>query len=94
MNGFLKDKNNILILMNDQEGKDYKICFAGATISKVEAKRIGFSFILGFFLVLLINSVINSDNKYIITLVCFVSVFFSYFVVSKGIFKNKYNKNK
>ena len=75
--------------MNKQDDKDYKVGFAGATISKIEANRIGFSLILSICLVLFINYIIAIENKYIIFSICLGSVFLSYFTLSKKIFRNK-----
>jgi hypothetical protein len=79
--------------MQNQDNEDCKVCFAGATISKIEANRIGLSIILGICTVFLANLLIDTENKYIIFSICLGSVLLSYFAVSKKIFKNKTYKN-
>ena len=74
--------------MKKQDDKDYKVGFAGATISQIEANRIGFSLILSICLVLFVNYIIVIENTYIIFSICLCSVFLSYFTLAKKIFIN------
>jgi hypothetical protein len=75
--------------MQKKDDKDYKVGFAGATISKIEANRIGLSLFISICLVLLLNFIVDIENKYIIFAICLGSVFLSYFAISKRMFKNK-----
>lgn len=80
--------------MKNKKKEDYKVNFAGATISKLEANRIGLSLIIGFCILFSVNSLFSIENNTIVFLVAIISIFFSYFVISKRVFiKKKYNKN-
>ncbi len=80
--------------MKNNNHKDYKVGFSGDTISKLEANRIGLSLIIGFCILFSVNSLFSIENKKLVFLVALFSVFFSYFAISKRVFKrNKHNKN-
>lgn len=73
--------------MSKNDKDDYKVCFGGTTISKLEANKVGLSLIIGSGGVFLIYLVFGIQNKIIIFPVALVWASFGYFVVANKVFK-------
>ncbi len=75
--------------MQDQDDKDYKVGFSGATISKLESNRIGLALIISMVVMVAVYFMFGVENKTLIFAISLCTVFVSYFGISKKIFKDK-----
>ena len=75
--------------MNPGGKNEYKICIWGATVSKVEANRIGFAIIIGICCAATFHFVFGVQQKEFTLLSSIALAGFAYFGVARILYKNK-----
>ena len=72
-----------------KEKEDYKVCFRGATISKLEANKIGVALLFSVFGAGLFFFIFGVVNKVAVFFISFVLVAVGYFGIANKIFGKK-----
>lgn len=70
-----------------KDNDDYKVIFGGATISKLEANRVGVALIFGMFGIVALGLTLGLQNKLQVFIVSFVLACVGYFGIAKRIYK-------
>ena len=73
--------------MKNKDDDDYKVIFAGATISKKEANKVGVTLIFGFIGIVVIGLSLGLKNKLLIFIIAFILACIGYFGIANKIFK-------
>ena len=73
--------------MKDKDKDDYKVVFGGATISKIEAKRVRVTLLFGMVGIVAIGLTLGLHDKIQVFIVSFALACIGYFGVAKRIYK-------
>ncbi len=73
--------------MKKTEKDDYKVGFAGATISKREANKVGITLIFGSIGIVVIGLSLGLKNKLAIFIIAFILACIGYFGIANRVFK-------
>ncbi|WP_129128293.1 hypothetical protein [Geomonas oryzae] len=71
----------------NKDNDDYKVIFGGATISKLEAKRVGATLILGMIGIVTLGLTLGLQNKLQVFIMSFALACIGYFGIAKRIYK-------
>jgi hypothetical protein len=73
--------------MKNKDKDDYKVIFAGATISKKEANKVGVALLFGLIGVVVIGLSLGLKNKIAIFILALFFAFTGYFVIANKVCK-------
>lgn len=75
------------MIKNNKDKGDYKVLFAGSTISKREANKVGIALIFAMIGAVLIYFTFGIENKMAVFLICLALASIGYFGIANKIIK-------
>ena len=73
--------------MKNKDKDDYKVVFGGATISKIEAKKVGVALLFGMVSIVAVCITIGLHDKFQVFIVSLALAGIGYFGIAKRIYK-------